>query len=56
MKLRIALVVGALVLAALGVALGIYADQDDSPGGVLMGMLLILGAVMLVVKAIPPRA
>jgi hypothetical protein len=56
MKLRIALIIGALILGALGVALGMYADQDDAPGGVLMGMLLILGAVMLVVKAIPPRA
>jgi len=56
MKLRIALIIGALVLAALGVALGIYAEKDDAPGGVLMGMLMVLGALVLGAKAIQPRA
>ncbi|MEX0690210.1 MAG: hypothetical protein WD043_00025 [Gemmatimonadales bacterium] len=56
MKGRIALLLGgALVLAALGVTIGAYADRDDSAGGVLIGMLMLLGAMVLVVKAVPPR-
>ena len=45
----------AVLVAALGVGFAIYAGQDDSPGGVLMGMLLIVGAVALGVRAIRSR-
>ena len=45
----------AVLVAALGVAVAIYAGQDDAPGGVLIGMLLIVGAVALGVRAILSR-
>ena len=45
----------AVLVAALGVAFAIYAGRDDAPGGVLIGMLLIVGAVVLGVRAIRSR-
>jgi len=45
----------AVIVAALGVAFAIYAGRDDSPGGVLLGLLLIVGAVVLGVRAIRSR-
>ena len=41
----------AFVLAASGVALARYAEADDSPGGVLIGWVLVLGAVALGARA-----
>lgn len=41
----------ALALATIGIALAIYAEADDAPGGVLMGMLVVIGAVVIAVKA-----
>ena len=41
--------------AALGGALAVYAEYDDSPGGVLIGFALILGAVVLGVRAVKHR-
>ena len=38
-------------IAALGGALAVYAEYDDSPGGELIGLLLILGAMALGVRA-----
>jgi hypothetical protein len=35
------------VIGALGGALAVYAGYDDAPGGVLLGFLLIAGAVGL---------
>jgi hypothetical protein len=35
------------VIAALGGALAVFSGYDDAPGGVLIGFLLILGAVVL---------
>lgn len=43
-------------LAALGGALAVYAEYDDSPGGVLIGFALILGAVVLGVRAAKGRS
>jgi membrane protein DedA with SNARE-associated domain len=41
----------AIVIAAtgiyLGVSLAIYAERDDAPGGVVLGMLLIFGSLAL---------
>lgn len=52
MKSRITKLVIAVAIAALGIAAAIYADADDAPGGVLLGMLLVLGAAVLGVRAI----
>lgn len=46
-------------LAALGGAAVVFSAFDDAPGGVLVGCLLILGAVVLSLRAsftAPPRA
>jgi len=41
----------AIVVAAtgicLGVSLAVYADADDAPGGVLLGVILMLGSLAL---------
>lgn len=41
----------AIVVAAtgiyLGVSLAIYAEADDAPGGVLLGIILMLGSLAL---------
>jgi hypothetical protein len=34
-------------IAAIGGALAVYGDYDDSPGGVLLGILLVLGAMVV---------
>ncbi|MBA2669034.1 MAG: hypothetical protein H0U67_01520 [Gemmatimonadetes bacterium] len=38
---------GIAALAALGGAAAVYSGIDDAPGGVLIGFLLIVGAVAL---------
>ena len=43
----IATVLAVAALAALGGALGVYAEYDDAPGGVVIGFFLIVGAVAL---------
>ena len=45
----------ALALAASGVALSRYAEADDSPGGVVIGWLLIVGALVFGVRAVIKR-
>jgi len=45
----------AVLVAALGVAFAIYAGRDDAPGGVLLGMLLIVAAVALGARAVRSR-
>jgi len=47
----IAMLLIALALAVGGVALARYADADDSPGGMLIGAVIVLGAVVLGAKA-----
>jgi hypothetical protein len=45
----------ALGIAAGGVALARYADADDSPGGMVIGWVLVIGAVALGVRALQQR-
>ena len=47
----IVLLLIALVIAASGVALARYAEADDSPGGVVIGWVIVMGAAALGAKA-----
>ena len=51
MTKKIAMLLIALVIAASGVALARYAEADDSPGGVVIGWVLVIGAVALGARA-----
>jgi hypothetical protein len=51
MMKTIAMLLVALVIAAGGVALARYAEADDSPGGVVIGWVLVAGAVALGARA-----
>jgi hypothetical protein len=42
----------ALLVIALGVAAIVYGEADDSPGGQLIGVLLIVGALVLGVRMV----
>ena len=42
----------AVLAAALGVAAIVYGERDDAPGLMLIGLLLIVGAVALVVRTV----
>jgi drug/metabolite transporter (DMT)-like permease len=42
----------ALFAIALGVAAIVYGEADDSPGGQLIGVLLIVGALVLGVRMV----
>lgn len=42
-------------LAALGGAAVVYSEFDDAPGGILIGMLLIIGAVALALRTAQRR-
>lgn len=47
-KSPLRIVVGTLVAAAgiyLGIRLGVYAEADDAPGGVVIAALLMLGSL-----------
>jgi hypothetical protein len=44
-----------LFFAFGGALLAMYAEADDSPGGVLIGMVIIIGAVVLGVRAVLRR-
>jgi hypothetical protein len=44
-----------LLMVALGVAGIVYGEADDSPGGQLIGVLLIVGAVALGVRMVRRR-
>jgi hypothetical protein len=41
---KIAVLLMALVMGAGGVLLASYASSDDAPGGVLIGIVVVLGA------------
>jgi hypothetical protein len=38
-------------IAALGGALAVFSSYDDSPGGTLLGLALVLGAMVLGAKS-----
>jgi hypothetical protein len=44
------IVVVALLAIALGVAAIVYGEADDSPGGQLIGVLLIVGTIAVCVR------
>ena len=46
----IGIVLVALVMAYGGVTLARFADDDDAPGGVVVGWVIVLGAVALGVR------
>jgi len=47
----VALIAAALALAAVGVTAAMQGEADDAPGLALIGILLIVGAVAVGVKA-----
>jgi hypothetical protein len=49
---KIAILIIAVVIAGLGVKLSRYAEADDAPGGVVMGWVMVIGAVGLGVKGL----
>lgn len=51
MKSFVATLATALAIAAIGGALMVYSEADDAPGGVLIGILSIIGAFALAVRA-----
>jgi len=51
MKHVVALIAAALALAAVGVTAAMQGEADDAPGLALIGILLIVGAVAVGVKA-----
>lgn len=53
MKYSRAELINALIIsaiAALGGAAVVFSELDDAPGGILLGILLIIGSVILGVK------
>jgi hypothetical protein len=50
-----AILVTALAIAAMGVALAVYSEADDAPGGVVIGVALVLGAVVLGLRTLQRR-
>jgi MYXO-CTERM domain-containing protein len=55
MTKTIAMLLIALAIAASGVALARYAEADDAPGGVVIGWVLVTGAVALGARAFRRR-
>jgi hypothetical protein len=51
MKSFIATLAAALAVAAVGVTAIVYGGEDDAPGLVLIGILLIVGAFAVGVRA-----
>lgn len=45
-------ILATLILVALGMAAVVYGEADDSPGGQLVGTLLVVGAVWLAVRTV----
>ncbi len=51
MKSFYAILAAALALAAIGVTAAMHGEADDAPGLALIGIVLIVGAIGLGVKA-----
>ena len=51
----IAMLLVAVVIAVSGVKLARYADADDSPGGMVVGGMIVMGAMALALAAFLPR-
>ena len=51
----IAMLLVAVVIAVSGVKLARYADADDSPGGMVVGAVMVMGAMALALAAFLPR-
>lgn len=49
---NIVIAVGIAALAALGGGAAVFSAYDDAPGGVLIGVGLVVGAVALGVRAL----
>jgi hypothetical protein len=47
--------VAPVVAASLGGAFAVYGGYDDSPGGTLLGILVVLGAMAFAAKAAARR-
>ena len=45
-----------LIGLAISVPLARYAEQDDAPGGVMIALLIFIGAVILAVRIVNQRA
>ena len=45
----------AVAIAVAGVKLARYADADDSPGGMVIGGVIVMAAVALALAAFLPR-
>lgn len=53
---RIGMLLAALALAVGGVLLARYAEADDAPGGVVIGWVMVAGAVALGARAVVRKA
>lgn len=55
MKSSVTILVTALALAVLGVLAVVYGDHDDAPGLSLIGVLLVIGGLVIGVRAVLRR-
>lgn len=53
---RLATTLAIAGLAALGGAAVVYSEFDDAPGGILIGLLMIVGAVLIGLRTGEPGA
>jgi hypothetical protein len=51
---KVVILFAAVIVAYAGYTLAGFADADDAPGGVVIGWLLVLGAVGVAVRALLP--
>ena len=51
---KILIVLAAIVVAYAGYTLADFADADDAPGGVVIGWVLVIGAMGVALKALLP--
>ena len=51
---KVLIILAAVIVAYAGYTLAGFADADDAPGGVVIGWLLVIGALGFAVKALLP--